>query len=258
MGIFSTAITHTATAVRPRTAALSRRVRKTPCTRRFRGRLSQGREYSWVTGLYYFRARWYDPVTGRWLSPDPIGINGGLNQFVFCGNNPVNFVDPDGCDVSAVLDTTANTLTVTDLDTKQKITVSAFTGGHSFNGKITQPNTGKELPAPAGVYFITDNPNPNPNHVGWYGLIRNDKRLDDYNDDGCKGSNTEGIRLHLGQLSWGCVTVDQNQPNAAALWGSIQTLINNTKKGDPIDFITGPHVWNGTKQMPNYGFLTIK
>ena len=39
--------------------------------------LFQGREYSWATGLYYFRARWYDPVTGRWLSPDPIGINGG-------------------------------------------------------------------------------------------------------------------------------------------------------------------------------------
>ena len=59
--------------------------------------LWQGREYSWSTGLYYFRARWYDPVTGRWLSNDPIGISGGLNQYVFCGNNPVNFVDPFGC-----------------------------------------------------------------------------------------------------------------------------------------------------------------
>ena len=58
--------------------------------------LWQGREYSWKTGLYYFRARWYDPITGRWLSNDPIGISGGLNQYVFCGNNPVNFVDPFG------------------------------------------------------------------------------------------------------------------------------------------------------------------
>ena len=40
--------------------------------------------------------RWYDPVTGRWLSNDPIGISGGLNQYVFCGNNPVNFTDPWG------------------------------------------------------------------------------------------------------------------------------------------------------------------
>ncbi len=58
--------------------------------------LWQGREYSWNTRLYYFRARWYDPKTGRWLSNDPIGISGGLNQYVFCANNPVNFVDPTG------------------------------------------------------------------------------------------------------------------------------------------------------------------
>jgi RHS repeat-associated protein len=58
--------------------------------------LWQGREYSWKTKLYYFRTRWYDPVTGRFLSNDPIGINGGLNQYVFCGNNPVNFTDPFG------------------------------------------------------------------------------------------------------------------------------------------------------------------
>lgn len=58
--------------------------------------LWQGREYSWNTGLYYFRARWYDPVTGRFLSNDPIGISGGLNQYVAFNNNPVNYRDPDG------------------------------------------------------------------------------------------------------------------------------------------------------------------
>ena len=58
--------------------------------------LFQGREYSWTTGLYYFRARWYDPVTGRWLSPDPIGISGGLNLYVAFNNDPVNVIDPLG------------------------------------------------------------------------------------------------------------------------------------------------------------------
>jgi RHS repeat-associated protein len=58
--------------------------------------LWQGREYSFKTGMYYFRARYYDPVSGRWLSNDPLGIAGGLNQYVFCANNPVNFRDPDG------------------------------------------------------------------------------------------------------------------------------------------------------------------
>ena len=32
----------------------------------------------------------------EWLSNDPIGISGGLNQYGFCGNNPVNFGDPFG------------------------------------------------------------------------------------------------------------------------------------------------------------------
>jgi len=61
----------------------------------------QGREIDWATKLYYFRARWYDPGTGRWLSKDPIGIEGGLNLYVFCDNNPVNFVDPEGLTVKS-------------------------------------------------------------------------------------------------------------------------------------------------------------
>jgi len=40
--------------------------------------------------------RWYEPTTGKWHSNDPIGISGGLNQYIFCGNNPVNFRDPIG------------------------------------------------------------------------------------------------------------------------------------------------------------------
>jgi RHS repeat-associated protein len=72
--------------------------------------LWQGREYSWKTGFYYFRARWYDPVTGRWLSNDPAGISGGLDQYVFCNNNPVNFRDPNGLCTEGQPATTLNTL----------------------------------------------------------------------------------------------------------------------------------------------------
>ena len=58
----------------------------------------QGREISWATRLEYFRARWYDGVTGRWLSRDPIGIAGGLNLYAFCQNSPTTLRDPSGCD----------------------------------------------------------------------------------------------------------------------------------------------------------------
>jgi len=45
-------------------------------------------------GLTYMRARYYDPVIGRFISEDP-AYQGG-NWYAYCGNNPVNLTDPDG------------------------------------------------------------------------------------------------------------------------------------------------------------------
>ena len=42
------------------------------------------------------RARYYDPKAGRFLQRDPIGFDGGINQYVYAGNNPVNWSDPRG------------------------------------------------------------------------------------------------------------------------------------------------------------------
>ena len=55
-----------------------------------------GREFDAATGLYYYRARWYDAKVGRFVSEDPIGFRGGVNQLSYVGNNPQNFVDPSG------------------------------------------------------------------------------------------------------------------------------------------------------------------
>ena len=57
-----------------------------------------GREYDGESGLYYMRARYYDPALGRWISEDPIGIAGGLNVYAYAGNDPVNLTDPSGLD----------------------------------------------------------------------------------------------------------------------------------------------------------------
>lgn len=55
-----------------------------------------GRELNAFTGLYYYRARFYDANLGRFLSEDPIGLNGGINQFGYVGGNPINRIDPSG------------------------------------------------------------------------------------------------------------------------------------------------------------------
>ena len=41
------------------------------------------------TGLYYLRARQYDPATGRFTSADPLGYGGGDNLYAYAENNPV-------------------------------------------------------------------------------------------------------------------------------------------------------------------------
>ncbi len=46
------------------------------------------------SGLIYLRNRYYDPSIGRFISEDP--VHDGLNWYVYCDNNPVNFIDPTG------------------------------------------------------------------------------------------------------------------------------------------------------------------
>jgi len=52
------------------------------------------------TQMYYVKSRWYDPRVGRFISEDPIGIQGGLNLYAFGSNDPVNFIDRLGLDPS--------------------------------------------------------------------------------------------------------------------------------------------------------------
>jgi RHS repeat-associated protein len=54
------------------------------------------RESDTETGLYYYRARYYDQVDGRFLSEDPICLKGGINFYRYVRKNPLLFSDPTG------------------------------------------------------------------------------------------------------------------------------------------------------------------
>jgi RHS repeat-associated protein len=46
--------------------------------------------------LVYYRARYYDPTIGRFISRDPAGMPDGVNRYAYVGNSPTNFTDPSG------------------------------------------------------------------------------------------------------------------------------------------------------------------
>jgi RHS repeat-associated protein len=55
-----------------------------------------GQYYDQETGFHYNYHRYYDPNNGRYLTPDPIGLAGGINLFSYVLNNSVNKIDPLG------------------------------------------------------------------------------------------------------------------------------------------------------------------
>jgi RHS repeat-associated protein len=73
---------------------------RTVCPLRFPGQYADEE-----TGLCYNRFRYYDPATGRYLSPDPIGLHGGLDAYAYV-DDPITKIDPLGliedCDIDAV------------------------------------------------------------------------------------------------------------------------------------------------------------
>ncbi|WP_018079022.1 RHS repeat-associated core domain-containing protein [Thiobacillus denitrificans] len=107
------------------------------------------------TGLYYYRARYYDPVIGRFASEDPLGFEAGINFYAYVGNNPVNANDPDGMNPVSIVKL-AEKLTAKGIEGVEKLIArrgwrvsereaveQAAVRGQ--NGGIVCPSCGKEV-----------------------------------------------------------------------------------------------------------------
>ena len=196
------------------------------------------------TFLGYWGYRYYSPRLGRWISRDPIEEKGGANLYLAFDGAPANNVDARGELVFGWLDRSKAILTMADEDTLETISVWANTGGHwpedleRVGMWVPGPTAlrWREVPAPAGRYFITTEPGFKHWHEDgsdWFGLFMSDWAINDKFYDKERDQDRDGVRLHSGTLSWGCVTVFKDQFEE---WQALVSMIYRTKPGGVITY----------------------
>ncbi|WP_306138598.1 RHS element core protein [Escherichia coli] len=103
-----------------------------------------GQQYDKESGLYYNRHRYYDPLQGRYITPDPIGLRGGWNMYQY-PLNPIQVIDPMGLD--AIENMTSGGLIyavsgVPGLIAANSITNSAYQFGYNMDAIVGGAHNG--------------------------------------------------------------------------------------------------------------------
>lgn len=229
-----------------------------------------GREKDEFTGLYFYRARWYDANLGRFISEDPIGFWGGdFNLFAYGGGNPINFTDPMGTEVFAILYRSKGKLTVDDYskhwlwgtDQVKHYEFEVFSGMKgSFCMNSNRCDTAEdEGPIPRGQYLIDKDPNKNSTEP-WqqisYRLSRSMNntrpwdgpfgRPGEYVDitDPFSGETVKrgGFYIHPGTVSQGCITFPKTSKlPSGAPWSPAYGDFDQVMKG------TTPYLYKNQK-----------
>jgi RHS repeat-associated protein len=112
-----------------------------------------GQYYDEETGLHYNYHRYYDPKTGRYLTPDPIGLLGGINLYSYAVNNPVNAIDPFGLETKGK-GLSINTSLLGGTGSYSLLWVDDSQG--DFGLSISHLGGGATELAGVGVYFVAD------------------------------------------------------------------------------------------------------
>lgn len=180
------------------------------------------------TGLTLCGQRYYDSGTGRWLNRDPIGTAGGLNVYGYCGNNPVNMIDPEGLENKA-----------------GKPTAGIFLNNSRFWVPIIFDTENE----PLGV-------GPNK-RIGWKLWVPPGYAT-------TKKSDPDYVPINVGPFKWRHIFSYWGVAPCTALNGPFNTILivsapgvpyrNNPKTGFPLGYEGGPP--NGPSPLKIMGFKT--
>jgi RHS repeat-associated protein len=161
-----------------------------------------GREFDTETGLYFYRARYYDSVVGRFLSEDPIGFNGGNDFYAYVQNSPLIWTDPLGL-VHCTYDVTNHHYhCVSDDGTQTYDTTRVRSGNGDCANNTACSATRNRGPIPPGRYNMGGmGDTPNPHRVPRVFLTP---------QRGTPTLGRDSLEVHQGGAndSAGCITID--------------------------------------------------
>jgi RHS repeat-associated protein len=165
-----------------------------------------GREWDSEAGVYYYRARYYDPRLARFASVDPIGFAGGNNSYAYVLNHPSGHTDSSGLQVDAVYNSANGKLCISDRDTEKSITIDAESGGKPYGD-----------PIPGGSYEILEQARNND-------FFRLDAMDSAPRNDVHEPTGRDNFRLHRPGRTIGCIAAKH-----WAEWREAKALILKTR-----------------------------
>jgi len=180
--------------------------------------LFQGREYDEESNLYYYRARYYDPIMGRFLQTDPMGYKDSMNLYQGFNMNPVNFVDPLGLDWAEY---TSQIITWYGGEPNDRSKpIERFPATSGFPGYRNSSFTGKKGrgPIPEGQYTIGLQPDPNR----WASVNR------------ITGDVYWNASGGIQRVPWG-VTLEDGSMVDQPGWGTIRAYLEPDSKNDMLN-----------------------
>jgi len=195
--------------------------------------------------LYYYKARFYDPVIKRFLNTDPIGYGDGLNMYAYVGGDPMNFNDPSG--LSRINCATQMVTYNEDGSVRHRSHVMRSSCGGGTGGGVGGRRGGNSGP---GSGFPGFNPNGGPGLVPGY----NNPGRPALGAESCDGSNSTIVdapsdlytqNVHSGMSNLNNMSRNGNEHVAAAFFNprtssfGITTPVEGTRISSPGGRVTG-------------------